>query len=247
VITSVDIVVICKNDLNGLKSTVDSILSQSFSYFKVHIIDGMSDDGSLEYLSSISNDNVSHISENDDGIYHAMNKGLDQCTLDFVLFLNAGDTFYDNSSLVTSIDLITDKNKVYFGRTEIMAGEKSVRWLPSLNEIDTKAWLSKNLPPHPSIFFPKRFYSKNRYDLYLSVASDNDYKIRAITQCGSEFIDVNVAKFYLGGISSRSDFNGLRTRLRERFILNIKYSKRNIALEYFKILLIFVFKLVTKR
>lgn len=246
-ITAVDIIVICKNNLNGLKRTVDSILSQSFSNFKVHIIDGMSDDGSLAFLSSISNGNINFLSEYDDGIYYAMNKGLDQCSADFVLFLNSGDTFFDINSLGKALDVITDKSKVYFGRTEIMAGEKSVRWLPRLDEVDANSWSNRNLPPHPSIFFPKCFYSKNRYDLYLKVASDNDYKIRAITQCGIEFIDVNVAKFYLGGTSSSLNFSGLRVRLRERFVLNIKYSKRSILLEYLKMLLIFVFKVTTRR
>ena len=118
---------------------------------------------------------------------------------DFVLFLNAGDTFHDTNSCILLGDLVTDKNKVYFGRTEVMAGQKTVKWLPSINEVNVNAWTNRNLSATSIRFFSKCFYSKNKYDLYLAVASDNDYKIRAIKQCGIEFIDVNVSKFYLGG------------------------------------------------
>jgi glycosyltransferase involved in cell wall biosynthesis len=244
---SVDIVVICKNNLKDLQKTVNSIASQSYLNFYVYIIDGKSNDGTYQYLLSIEDKNINYTSEEDGGIYHAMNKGLKCCKSDFSMFLNAGDVFYNFKSLDGMMSRITNKDFLYFGRTEIIKDEAHIKWLPNLNIVNIDLWLRDNIPCHPSILFPRCFYSKNSYDLYLLISSDNDYKIRALKECKYCFIDINMVKFYFGGVSTSSNFKNIRVRFRERIYLDIKYSDKNIITIYLKTLAIFLLKLMLRR
>ncbi len=79
------------------------------------------------------------------------------------------------------------------------------------------------------------------------ISSDNDYKIRALNECKYCFIDINMVKFYMGGVSTSSNFKNIRIRFRERIYLDIKYSNKNIITIYLKTLAIFLLKLMIKR
>lgn len=87
------IVTICLNDIENLKQTVSSVKAQSFKDYEYVIVDGGSTDGSVEYLRGVSPNHF--ISEPDDGIFFAMNKGLQMCSGEYICFMNAGDIFYD--------------------------------------------------------------------------------------------------------------------------------------------------------
>jgi len=98
------IVTVCLNDLSGLKQTVDSLLSQKnvdLGAIQHVIIDGGSMDGTLEYLTELGSrfNHIQFVSEKDEGIYSAMNKGLSLCESDFVQFLNSGDSLSSSDAL----------------------------------------------------------------------------------------------------------------------------------------------------
>ena len=85
------IITINYNNLEGLRSTLNSVFKQTYSDYEYIVIDGGSSDGSEEYLASQGNEITYWISEKDKGIYHAQNKGLSKAKGDYVLFLNSGD------------------------------------------------------------------------------------------------------------------------------------------------------------
>ena len=95
----ISIISINKNNLNGLVKTFNSVVSQSFKKFEFIIIDGESSDGSKEFLEKNSSKIDYWVSENDMGVYHAMNKGLIKATGDYCIFLNSGDRFFSNTVL----------------------------------------------------------------------------------------------------------------------------------------------------
>ena len=97
----ISIVTVTYNNLIGLKKTIQSIENQSCGDFEYIIIDGLSNDGTREFIAE-KKETLKHklqhflfISEIDNGIYDAMNKGTRYAGNDYILFLNAGDTFYD--------------------------------------------------------------------------------------------------------------------------------------------------------
>ena len=108
-IPKLSIITICYNDLNGLKVTIPSVLSQNYRDYEWIIIDGASSDGSKEYIDDTVNYINANVdfgqmrvvwkSEPDTGIYNAMNKGVSYASGHYCLFLNAGDIFCSPKSL----------------------------------------------------------------------------------------------------------------------------------------------------
>ncbi len=95
------IVTINWNNLEGLKQTYESVVRQTYRDFRWIVVDGASNDGSVEWLNALDDPMAEIISERDNGIYDAMNKGLVKgaAVPGYTLFLNSGDSFYDESVL----------------------------------------------------------------------------------------------------------------------------------------------------
>ena len=89
----ISIVTINKNNLHGLKNTMESILAQTCDQYEWIIIDGGSSDGSVELIKDNASKIHYWVTEPDNGIYNAMNKGIDESSGDYILFLNSGDRF----------------------------------------------------------------------------------------------------------------------------------------------------------
>src|SRR5215213_3812369 len=87
------------NNAEGLQKTFDSVFNQTFTDFEYIIIDGGSSDGSEEIIKENADKFSYWVSEKDDGIYDAMNKGIAKATGDYLLFLNSGDHLLDSSIL----------------------------------------------------------------------------------------------------------------------------------------------------
>jgi len=167
-----------------------------------------------------------------------MNKGLERCSGDYVIMLNAGDVF-DNNTVTKKIfsgrEPEISNNKVIFGRAIIDKEGNNYRLPPQkYNEKNMSSWLKYNVPNHQAMFFPKQFYLYNRFDLRLSISADSDYKIRALKEAGYEFVNLDIVKFKFGGISSSySNSKVLFKMLHDTWIINMKH--RNIIFAFYRI------------
>ena len=113
--TLISIVTINKNNLQGLRRTVNSVLKQNDKNFNWLILDGNSTDGSIEYIKSIECDTLRIIIEDDEGIYQAMNKAIDCVNHnDFVWFLNSGDSLF-NETVVNEINIRNFDGEIIYG------------------------------------------------------------------------------------------------------------------------------------
>lgn len=102
------IVTVCLNAGDQLQKTISSVLKQNFQDYNIIVKDGVSTDGSFE---SLTNDKkIILVQRADQGIYDAMNQALECVTSKYVLFLNAGDFFIDNSVLQSYYDTILNNN-----------------------------------------------------------------------------------------------------------------------------------------
>lgn len=107
----ISIITIAYNNRDGLKLTIDSVVSQTaYARIEYIVIDGGSSDGTKELLEGYSGRLHKWISEPDSGIYNAMNKGARMATGEYLLFLNSGDNLVDNKTLenLLDCDLTTD-------------------------------------------------------------------------------------------------------------------------------------------
>jgi glycosyltransferase involved in cell wall biosynthesis len=108
--TMLSIITVVRNDPDNLEKTVKSVLSQTFKDYEFIVIDGQSDDQTLDVIKKHQNIITLWISEKDEGIYDAMNKGLARSKGKYVEFLNAGDVYADSRSLEA---IFSNANKDY--------------------------------------------------------------------------------------------------------------------------------------
>lgn len=137
-LTKISIITVTYNCVNLIEETILSVLKQDYPLKEFIIIDGASDDGTIDMIQKHRESIAYFVSEPDKGIYDAMNKGLSKSTGDWVFFLNAGDVFYSNSLLADIIKNSDDKANAYYGdiyyrrqeRLELSKGNRPF-WAPN--------------------------------------------------------------------------------------------------------------------
>lgn len=226
----ITVVTVVFNDACGLKATIQSVFCQNYKNIEFVVIDGASTDGTLEIIEKYKANITFYLSEKDEGIYDAMNKGIKNCHGDFTIFLNAGDVFASDKVLSEVANKIRDKDKAYFGRA-IIVGDKLTWLFPSL-EISTPekadVWSKKYLPNHQSIFFPRSFYTTNKYNTLFKLSGDTEYKLRYLRESDNFiFLDINVCIFRLGGVSNESNnLANILLQFREGAMISRCYHSR---------------------
>ena len=117
------IVTVVFNGVTLIDLTMQSVLNQSFTQYEYIIIDGLSNDGTIDVIRQYATQNpltLQWISEKDKGLYDAMNKGLRMAKGRFILFLNAGDCLFDSQVLAKMAAQITPKTDVLYGETMLV-------------------------------------------------------------------------------------------------------------------------------
>lgn len=173
------------NDLIGLQVTKDSILCQECTDFEWIIIDGGSSDGTKEFIERLGPRVSKWLSEKDTGIYDAMNKGLSLAEGTFTVFMNAGDSFRDSSTVRIVKDHIMATSPmpdVVFGGSTLILRNGTHIYRPP-RDVDRYIW--HGLPAyHQATYYKSSRLKATPYDL--------SYRI-----CGDYYL---VAKLYLQGI-----------------------------------------------
>jgi putative colanic acid biosynthesis glycosyltransferase len=193
----ISIVTVVRNDLQGLIKTEFSILSQNYSNYEWIIVDGNSTDGTKDYVFNIKHNFLTKISEDDKGIYDAMNKGINLTKGDYLIFLNAGDEFYDNDTLTIVNNTISNfKVDVLFGGANIYFGNDFVYRPP----LDIKTCINYSLPGHHQSTYYKR--SKlNEIKYSLDYEYSGDYALICslyMNGISTKNIDIPLTKFIVG-------------------------------------------------
>src|SRR5579863_7406616 len=92
---TLSVITIVYNNVRDIERTILSVLNQTYPHIEYIVVDGLSTDGTLEIIKRYKTKISKLISEKDEGIYDAMNKGLAVATGDYVVFMNSGDEFYE--------------------------------------------------------------------------------------------------------------------------------------------------------
>ena len=111
----ISVVTVCYNAVDCIEQTMLSVLDQTYHDIEYIIIDGGSTDGTVDIIKKYADRLAYWISEPDKGIYDAMNKGIAVATGDYINFMNAGDTFRDQSSIYTYVDVIKPESEIIYG------------------------------------------------------------------------------------------------------------------------------------
>jgi glycosyltransferase involved in cell wall biosynthesis len=219
----VSIITVSLNDLEGLKRTVTSVFGQTWQEFEYIIIDGGSADGSKEYIESLDDKIEYWVSEQDSGVYNAMNKGIKAANGEYLLFLNSGDHLLNNEVLKENNQHLEFYELIYFN---IQVGGKEISEIISYpKELRFSDFYFSSLG-HPSTFIKKVLFEKvGIYDEKLDIVSDWKFFILALFKhnCSYKKVDNIMTTFYRDGISSNPKNEVIITAERKE-VLNTNFQ-----------------------
>ena len=171
--SKVSIITVCFNAAAVLENTIVSVLSQSFKSIEYIIVDGGSSDGTLDIINKYRNSIDKWVSERDNGVYDAMNKGVGYASGEWILFMNAGDSFYDADSLSRVF------SKAYDESTGVIYGDVNLIF-PNcgsiLRRMDDLQGIAQPLSVcHQSTLSRKELLTTHRFDLSYRIAADANF------------------------------------------------------------------------
>lgn len=201
---SVSIITINFNNRDHLERTIKSVLSQKNCRYEFIIIDGGSNDGSIEVIKKYESHISYWISEIDTGIYDAQNKGIKVATSQYLHFLNSGDYYVDENVLSRFLETEHCADIVY-GNYKLENKSKSYIQKSSLRFSDF--WY-KSVISHQTAFIKKELFDKyGLYDSTLKIAADWKFFLLCIFRynCTYFYINTDIVFTDSSGISSTAD------------------------------------------
>ena len=194
------IITVNLNNKEGLKKTINSVISQTFSNFEWIVIDGGSTDGSKELLEQYADCFVFWVSEPDKGIYNAMNKGIVVARGEYLLFLNSGDLLVDDLTLDRCFSHDNNADFVYGDVCLLDNNELKEKHFP--DSLSLGFFYNQTLC-HNSTFIKKSLFADRLYDENYKIVSDWEFfLIQYINNKSFEHIDELVVCYDLSGLSS---------------------------------------------
>ena len=194
----ISVITINLNNRNGLVKTFESVISQTvFSDIEYIVVDGGSTDGSVDVINGFEHFIDYSISESDNGIYDAMNKGINSANGDYCIFLNSGDYFYSRTSVEEMLPHLTED--IVYGNL-MLDGERVKKYVDKIpqNYFDYESL------PHPSSFIRTSILKEKKYNTSYKIISDwIFFKERIIKEDKTyKHVDVTVSNYDTHGVSS---------------------------------------------
>lgn len=230
------IITICRNDATGLKKTIRSLRDQSYRDFEFIIVDGASEDETLNIITENKSMITHWISEPDTGIYNAQNKGVKMTQGDYCLFLNSGDYLADENVIKKFMSVETQAEIIYGDMiVENKIGSREIKKSPS--KIRSLHMLKDTLR-HPVSFIKRNLFDTfGYYDENFRIVADYEFFVRVIIRNSVSLYYLNfpVSVFDLSGVSSGKD-----TRMQ------LISERKAVQDMYFNPILLFLFRLYSK-
>lgn len=212
----ISIITITYNAENQILPTLDSVAAQDFRNYEHIIVDGASTDRTVALARSY--DGVRIMSERDEGLYDAMNKGIGLSRGRYLLFLNAGDSFHNTSVLRAYAERAMKDDDIIFGDTVIVDSARHItgkRHLTAPQTLTFDSFAKGMLICHQAFMVRKEIAPE--YDLQYRFSADYDWTVKCIrnsdprrrTNLGIIAID-----YLKDGLTDRNKLKSLRERFR---------------------------------
>jgi glycosyltransferase involved in cell wall biosynthesis len=211
----ISIITVCYNSESTIRDAIASVLGQDYPDVEYIIVDGNSKDGTVEIIKSFDKQ-ISHwISEPDQGIYDAMNKGIALATGDVVGILNSDDFYFDNNILSKVVEAFRDE------RIDSVFGDLVFVHPDNLDKVvrtySSKDWHPDKfargyMPAHPTFFVRRKYYEQHgRFKTDYKIAADYEMLIRLlyVHKLKYKYLPLTMVKMRKGGVSS----NGIKSTI----------------------------------
>lgn len=217
------IITVTYNAEATLPPTLQSVAEQTCTLYEHLIVDGASTDGTADVVRRCGNPLVVFSSARDRGIYDAMNKGLAKAQGDYLIFLNAGDTFHSSETLRELADVIMDNDYpgVVYGQTNLVNAERCYvgpRHLTAPEQLTMDSFRNGMVVCHQA-FVTLRKLAKD-YDLRYCFSADYEWCIKVLQRSRNNVYVPEVIIDYLEeGATTRNRYKSLC----ERFCIMCRY------------------------
>lgn len=183
----ITIITVVYNDEQNISKTIESVINQSYDNIEFVIIDGGSTDSTLEEINKYINKINVFVSENDLGIYDAMNKGIRVSSGEWLLFLNSGDFFHRNNTLNMISDYIkqSGKSDIIYGDCNVLSEEINFNFIKKASNITNIK--REMIFSHQACFIKRELHNKYNYNIKYKICADYDFLLKSY---------INGAKFY---------------------------------------------------
>lgn len=171
----ISVVTVCFNAADMIEKTIMSVVGQTYPDMEYIVIDGASTDGTVDIISRHADRIAYWRSERDKGIYDAMNKGIEAASGDYIIFMNAGDTF-TSPNVLESVAAHLGKHTVVSGEWNRCYADGRVKHaIPKKTEA-----LKTEMPVcHQATFTSLAYHKKNPFDTSYRLSADYDFFYRA--------------------------------------------------------------------
>jgi glycosyltransferase len=218
----VSIVTICYNSAETIRETVESVISQTYKDIEYIIVDGASNDDTLSIVDSYKNYISKIISEKDNGIYDAMNKGVLAATGDIIAILNSDDFYADDNVIAEMVETFKHSNAdavyadlIYVDREDTT----KVKRVWKSGKYEDGKFLFGWMPPHPTLFVRKKVYENfGLYNTALRSSADYEFMLRVIhkEKIKLAYLPRVITKMRVGGQSNVTLENRRKANLEDK-------------------------------
>ena len=195
----ISIITVCYNSEKTIRDTIESVLKQTYKNFEYIIVDGKSNDNTLNIINEYKN--IKLISEKDNGFYDALNKGIKMASGDIIGIINADDILDNENVFQTIIDNFDQKTDIIYANVRYYNNDftKVIRDYISGTKY-SNAWC----PAHPSMYVSKQIYERiGTYNINYRIVADYDFMVRCnINNIRYKYINTYFVKMRYGGQSN---------------------------------------------
>ena len=210
----ISVITVVYNNERTIKEAMQSVLSQTYEDIEYVIIDGKSKDNTVNLINDYKDNLGYFISEKDNGLYDAMNKGIIACTGEVIGILNSDDLYQDSDVIAAVMEEFINDAEL-----DILYGDLVYVKSDNTNKV-VRNWKSKNyynsffenanVPPHPALFVRNNVYKKaGLFDLQYKLAADYELMLRMFKKhhFKSKYFNRLIVKMRLGGATNQSFTN----------------------------------------
>jgi glycosyltransferase involved in cell wall biosynthesis len=218
----ITVITVVRNGEKTIEKAIESVINQTYKNIEYIIIDGASTDNTIDIIKKYK-DNINYwISEPDEGIYYAMNKGIDLATGEYIAFLNSNDWYEDTACETISEYVKKYNDDVYYGLMKVVSDNHETAFIVGYHINSINHYMIS----HPSTFIKTEILCKNHFDIRYKYSADYALIISLLKQdVKFRFIEKILVNFSTGGVSENpmARIETLKIQIKNKFITKYEY------------------------
>ncbi len=218
----ISIITVCHNSESTIEATIQSVLSQDYKGIEFIIVDGRSADRTFSIIEKYRSRISKIVSEKDEGMYHAINKGISLATGEIVGILNSDDIYSDEkiiSRIVKEFEI--KKTDCIYGDLQYVARDNPQKIIRNWKSkpYNEKLFLKGWMPPHPTFFVKRNCYERfGIFNTSFSISADYELMLRFLykNRISSSYLPEVLVKMSVGGISNKTFKSRIKANQEDR-------------------------------